>query len=80
MMQTNPSVVSVDSSSDKINNCSVKNPQPDSCWSWIVCLACSISNMIIVGIIVSYGIIFPTLLEEFQQGKAKTGVFEPAFL
>ena len=80
MMQTDRSIVSDDSSSKKMNNCSVKNPQPDSCWSWVVCVACSISNTIIVGIIISYGIIFPTLLEEFQEGKAITGVFEPAFL
>ena len=79
MMQTDHSIVSDDSSSEKMNNCSVKNPQPDSCWSWVVCVACAISNTIIVGIIISYGIIFPTLLEEFQEGKAITGVFEPAF-
>ena len=79
MMQTDRNIVA-DDSSEKINNCSVKKPQPDSCWSWVVCVACAISNTIIVGIIISYGIIFPTLLEEFHEGKAITGVFEPAFL
>ncbi|KAK2571247.1 Monocarboxylate transporter 4 [Acropora cervicornis] len=74
MMQTDRSIVSDDSSSKKMNNCSEKNPQPDSCWSWVVCVACSISNTIIVGIIISYGIIFPTLLEEFQEGKAITAL------
>jgi len=60
--------------SEQPNTCSAKNPEPDTCWSWVVCLACAISNIIITGIAVSYGIIFPTLLEEFQQGKAKTAL------
>ena len=47
--------------------------QPDSCWSWVVCLACAVSNIIICGIIISYGVMFPTLLAEFQQGKGLTG-------
>lgn len=49
------------------------SPQQDSCWSWLVCFAGVISNVVICGFTYSYGILFPTLLDEFQQGKAKTG-------
>lgn len=46
---------------------------PDSCWSWLVCVVCAFCNIIICGLTYSYGILFPSLLDEFQQGKAKTG-------
>ncbi|XP_068714624.1 monocarboxylate transporter 13-like isoform X1 [Montipora foliosa] len=47
-------------------------PFQDSCWSWVVCFAGVVSNIIICGFTFSYGILFPALLEEFQQGKADT--------
>ena len=50
------------------------SPQQDSCWSWLVCFAGVVSNVIICGFTFSYGILFPALLDEFQQGKAKTGI------
>jgi len=65
--------MSADSISDQPNRCIAKEPQPDSRWSWVVCLACALTNIIICGVVFSYGIIFPILLEEFQQGKASTG-------
>lgn len=65
--------ISADSISDQPNRCIAKEPQPDSRWSWVVCLACALTNIIICGVVFSYGIIFPILLEEFQQGKATTG-------
>ena len=51
------------------------SPQQDSCWSWLVCFAGVVSNVAICGFTFSYGILFPALLDEFQQGKAKTGIF-----
>jgi len=48
------------------------SPQQDSCWSWLVCFAGVVSNVAICGFTYSYGILFPALLDEFQQGKAKT--------
>lgn len=72
--------MSTDSASEQPNICTAGNPQPDTCWAWVVCLACTVSNVIVGGIVVSYGVIFPTLLEEFQEGKAKTGKYEPSFL
>ena len=65
--------MSADSISDQPSRRIAKEPQPDSCWSWVVCLACALTNIIICGVVFSYGILFPTLLEEFQQGKATTG-------
>lgn len=46
----------------------------DSCWSWLVCGVCALCNIIICGLTYSYGILFPSLLEEFQQGKATTAL------
>lgn len=51
------------------------SPQQDSCWSWLVCIAGVVSNVAICGFTYSFGILFPALLDEFQQGKAKTGMF-----
>lgn len=49
------------------------SPRHDSCWSWVVCFAGVVSNVVICGFTYSYGILFPALLEEFKQGKANTG-------
>ena len=49
------------------------SPRQDSCWSWVVCFAGVVSNIVICGFTFSYGILFPALLDEFQQGKANTG-------
>ena len=51
------------------------SPRQDSCWSWVVCFAGVVSNIVICGFTFSYGILFPALLDEFQQGKANTGSF-----
>lgn len=57
----------------KTVTCVVKvSPEQDSCWSWLVCFGAVLSNVIICGFTYSYGILFPALLDEFQQGKAKT--------
>ena len=47
--------------------------QPDTCWSWIVCAAGVASNIIITGCSSCFGIIFPSLLDEFKEGKSNTG-------
>lgn len=49
---------------------------PDSCWSWLVCGVCAFCNIVICGLTYSYGILFPSLLDEFKQGKAKTGILK----
>jgi len=50
------------------------SPRQDGCWSWVVCFAGVVSNIVICGFTYSYGILFPALLDEFQQGKANTGI------
>ena len=37
-------------------------------------MVCAFCNIIICGLAYSYGILFPSLLDEFQQGKAMTGI------
>ena len=47
--------------------------QPDTWWSWVVCAAGVTCNIIVIGCTYCFGIIFPSLLEEFKAGKSKTG-------
>lgn len=56
---------------------SIRNvsPHQDGCWSWLVCFAAVVSNVVICGFTFSYGILFPAILDEFQQGKARSGKF-----
>ena len=49
------------------------SPHQDGCWSWVVCFAAVVSNVVICGFTFSYGILFPAVLEEFKQGRARTG-------
>ena len=53
------------------------SPHQDSCWSWVVCFAAVVSNVVICGFTFSYGILFPAVLDEFKQGKAKSGNVPP---
>ena len=45
----------------------------DSAYSWLVCFSASMSLVIALGLPYSYGVLFPVLLEEFKESKAKTG-------
>ena len=47
--------------------------QQDSAYSWLVCISGLLANALTLGVSYSYGVLFPVLLKEFQQGKAKTG-------
>ena len=47
--------------------------QPDTWWSWVVCAAGVTCNIIVTGCTYCFGIIFPSLLDEFKAGKSKTG-------
>ncbi|XP_032223605.1 monocarboxylate transporter 10 isoform X2 [Nematostella vectensis] len=40
--------------------------------AWCVCMAVTFINVILWGSTYTYGVIFPVLLDEFQEGKAKT--------
>jgi hypothetical protein len=49
------------------------NQRFDSPACWFVCVCSSLSSLIVAGILYSYGIFFPFILEEFNAGKATTG-------
>ena len=53
--------------------------QPDTWWSWVVCAAGVTCNVIIIGCTYCFGIIFPSLLDEFKAGKSKTGKYKLNF-
>ena len=51
----------------------MKERKPNSIWSWLV-LACGfISNVIVFGCSYCFGILYPELLQEFNESRAKTG-------
>ena len=50
-----------------------KQRQPDTWWSWVVCAVGVTCNIIVIGCTYCFGIIFPSLLDEFKAGKSKTG-------
>ena len=47
--------------------------QPDGLYAYFVCFCGFLSILIAVGCSYSYGLLFPVLLDEFKEGKAKTG-------
>ena len=47
--------------------------QPDSPYAYLVCFCGVVCNLIMFGCSYSYGLLFPLLLDEFNEGKAKTG-------
>ncbi|KAJ7389900.1 hypothetical protein OS493_028361 [Desmophyllum pertusum] len=49
-----------------------KTRQPDSPYAYLVCFCGVVCNLIVFGCSYSYGLLFPLLLDEFKQGKAKT--------
>ena len=71
--ETEP-VVNVVQDGSQSSSCVRRTCESDSCWSWLVCGVCALCNIIICGLTYSYGILFPSLLDEFKQGKATTGM------
>lgn len=53
--------------------CGKQQQEPDSAWNWFVCIIGLISGIVILGFLFSFGVLNPVFLEEFQQGKARTG-------
>ena len=47
--------------------------QPDGLYAYFVCFCGFLSILLAVGCSYSYGLLFPVLLDEFKEGKAKTG-------
>ena len=46
----------------------VKAIVPDGGWGWVVCCSCLFGNITMGGIFMSYGILLPSLKENFHQG------------
>ena len=53
-----------------------KIQQPDSLYAYLVCFCGVLCNLIMFGCSYSFGLLFPLLLEESKEGKAKTGNLE----
>lgn len=47
--------------------------RPDSCWSWVVCVASVILVIIVSGIGYSFGLLLPPLMESFGASRQSTG-------
>lgn len=45
---------------------------PDSCWSWVVCAASTLSIAIVAGVSHSFGLLLPTLTEGFEERRQTT--------
>lgn len=49
--------------------------RPDSLWSWLVCAASALSVVIVAGISYSFGLLLPPLMENFDETRQATGIF-----
>jgi len=47
--------------------------RPDSCWSWLVCAASTLSVLIVTGISYSFGLMLPPLMDNFDGTRQSTG-------
>mgnify|MGYP006896123995 FL=1 len=45
----------------------------DSCWSWLVCIAGTVSVVIVVGLVSSFGLLLPIWMETFQANRQQIG-------
>ena len=47
----------------------------DSPWSWLVCICATIIVALFFGVSLSFGVMFPVLMEYFQTTRERTGKF-----
>ena len=45
----------------------------DSWWSWIVCVSAAICNAVNLGMTLSFGVLFPVLMDYFDETRERTG-------
>ena len=57
----------------KLWRCFRNKHHQDSAWSWVVCTAAAICNALNLGFVLSFGVLFPVLLDYFNETKEKTG-------
>ncbi|PFX21885.1 monocarboxylate transporter 10-like [Stylophora pistillata] len=56
-----------------IYNCCVKaRHQQDSKWSFVVCVCAIVTQVMVLGIMRSFGVLFPVLMAEFETSREKT--------
>ena len=59
-----------------IFHCCVKaTHQQDSQWSVVVCICATICQVLVVGILRSFGVLFPVLMAEFESSRERTGKY-----
>ena len=46
----------------------------DSCYSWVVCISGTLGAAATVGMMFSFGVLYPVLLDHFKESKDKTGI------
>ena len=47
--------------------------QPDSAWSWLVCASAAVANGLNFGFSLSFGVLFPVLMDYFKETRERTG-------
>ena len=47
----------------------------DSPWSWLVCFCAAVMIALMFGISLNFGVLFPVLMDYFQESREKTGNF-----
>lgn len=52
--------------------CSARR-SPDTNWSWVVCIAATLCNVIQFGFISCFGVFLPVLSSHFKEGRERTG-------
>ena len=45
----------------------------DSSWSWIVCVSAAVCNSVNFGMTLSFGVLFPVLMDYFDETRERTG-------
>ena len=45
----------------------------DSRWSWLVCFCATFSQTVNIGIVATFGVVFPVIMEQFRSSRERTG-------
>ena len=45
----------------------------DSSWSWIVCVSAAVCHSVNLGVALSFGVVFPVLMDFFDETRERTG-------
>ena len=63
----------------KLWRCFRNKHHQDSTWSWVVCISAAICNAINLGFVLSFGVLFPVLLDYFNETRERTGEQKESF-